>query len=142
MSEYPTSSASYIFNKTVNAEETNQVCTGATLNKRSGCSLLFDIVQFTSLSSMVIYFIWVLLSCANSITPRICEPHKIFKTFLVFILCICSSLQMCRSAFQLEYPFHCIFHVEMKDSVNSGENINLGDYFKMYFICVGVGGNL
>lgn len=38
----PTSGASCIFNKTVNAGETNQVWTGATLNKRYCCDLLFD----------------------------------------------------------------------------------------------------
>lgn len=42
-----------------------------------------------------------------------------------FKLCSCNSIQKCRSAFHLEYSFDCIFHVEMKDSINSGENINL-----------------
>lgn len=56
-----------------------------------------------------------------------------------FKLCSCNSIQKCRSAFHLEYSSDCIFHVEMKDSINSGENKFGRDCFKMYFICVDFG---
>lgn len=59
------------------------------------------------------------------------------KASTVLTLSSCNSIQKCRSAFHLENSCDCIFHVEMKDSINSGESINLEKIVsKMYFICV------
>lgn len=56
-----------------------------------------------------------------------------------FKLYSCNSIQKCRSAFHLEYSFDCIFHVEMKDSINSGQNINLEEIVLKCILFVGFG---
>lgn len=57
-----------------------------------------------------------------------------------FKLYSCNSIQKCRSAFHLEYSFDCIFHVEMKDSINSGQNINLEEIVLKCILFVGIWG--
>lgn len=56
---------------------------------------------------------------------KVCKQQRKAKAAEGFKLCSCNSTLKCRSAFHLEYSFGCIFHVEMKDSINSGENIKL-----------------
>lgn len=55
-----------------------------------------------------------------------------------FKLYSCNSIQKCRSAFHLEFSFNCIFHVEMKDSINSGQNINLEEIVLKCILFVGI----
>lgn len=76
---------------------------------------------------------------SNSIKQRLCKQQQKAKAYEGFKLCTSNSLQKCRSTFHLEYSFDCIFHVEMKDSINSGQNKFGRDCFKMYFICVELG---
>lgn len=74
---------------------------------------------------------------SDSVTQRYVSNRQV-KASGVLKLSSCNSIQKCRSAFHLEYSCDCIFHVEMKDSINSGETINLEEIVSkcILFVCI------